>query len=159
MLGLTHFDQALATRASKATGRLYALVELVETLAIAIDLEVDDDPGHCFQEVHDCPNVAIDGRDPTLDLLARHKAGLIEGRIDVPAIPRLGPLRRGSLQEVNEPWAVLVWAVLLGSALHGEKRSPRLEDAVHFSRTDRKSTRLNSSHTVISYAVFCLKQK
>src|SRR5256885_10987683 len=27
------------------------------------------------------------------------------------------------------------------------------------SRTDRKSTRLNSSHLVISYAVFCLKKK
>src|SRR5438034_5813991 len=27
------------------------------------------------------------------------------------------------------------------------------------SSTDRKSTRLNSSHTVISYAVFCLKKK
>src|SRR5260221_7886399 len=27
------------------------------------------------------------------------------------------------------------------------------------SYTDRKSTRLNSSHTVISYAVFCLKKK
>src|SRR5436190_18016902 len=27
------------------------------------------------------------------------------------------------------------------------------------SREDRKSTRLNSSHTVISYAVFCLKKK
>src|SRR5437588_3254413 len=27
------------------------------------------------------------------------------------------------------------------------------------SRPDRKSTRLNSSHTVISYAVFCLKKK
>src|SRR5260221_9017573 len=27
------------------------------------------------------------------------------------------------------------------------------------TRTDRKSTRLNSSHTVISYAVFCLKKK
>ena len=26
-------------------------------------------------------------------------------------------------------------------------------------RSDRKSTRLNSSHTVISYAVFCLKKK
>src|SRR5260221_952113 len=26
-------------------------------------------------------------------------------------------------------------------------------------KTDRKSTRLNSSHTVISYAVFCLKKK
>src|SRR5438034_5221533 len=44
-----------------------------------------------------------------------------------------------------------------------------LETAVHFKRTpsemlawlpgDRKSTRLNSSHTVISYAVFCLKKK
>src|SRR5260221_6604907 len=29
-------------------------------------------------------------------------------------------------------------------------------DGVH---ADRKSTRLNSSHTVISYAVFCLKKK
>src|SRR5438034_5771475 len=27
------------------------------------------------------------------------------------------------------------------------------------SARDRKSTRLNSSHTVISYAVFCLKKK
>src|SRR5258708_24177724 len=26
-------------------------------------------------------------------------------------------------------------------------------------RTDRKSTRLNSSHQIISYAVFCLKKK
>src|SRR5438034_8808679 len=30
----------------------------------------------------------------------------------------------------------------------------------HFiPKSDRKSTRLNSSHTVISYAVFCLKKK
>src|SRR5436190_7209398 len=28
-----------------------------------------------------------------------------------------------------------------------------------FDQRDRKSTRLNSSHTVISYAVFCLKKK
>src|SRR6185436_20885865 len=27
------------------------------------------------------------------------------------------------------------------------------------SRRDRKSTRLNSSHQIISYAVFCLKKK
>ena len=27
------------------------------------------------------------------------------------------------------------------------------------TRVDRKSTRLNSSHVVISYAVFCLKKK
>src|SRR5438876_4650218 len=30
---------------------------------------------------------------------------------------------------------------------------------VNLSRTDRKSTRLNSSHPSISYAVFCLKKK
>src|SRR5438034_7226346 len=30
---------------------------------------------------------------------------------------------------------------------------------VRFPVGDRKSTRLNSSHTVISYAVFCLKKK
>src|SRR2546427_5440054 len=28
-----------------------------------------------------------------------------------------------------------------------------------FTRVDRKSTRLNSSHSQISYAVFCLKKK
>src|SRR5256885_17221151 len=31
--------------------------------------------------------------------------------------------------------------------------------AEYFAKTDRKSTRLNSSHLVISYAVFCLKKK
>src|SRR5258708_19453410 len=28
-----------------------------------------------------------------------------------------------------------------------------------YNETDRKSTRLNSSHQIISYAVFCLKKK
>src|SRR5436190_9559917 len=36
-------------------------------------------------------------------------------------------------------------------------RTPRVMQAS--IRIDRKSTRLNSSHTVISYAVFCLKKK
>src|SRR2546429_7226339 len=31
------------------------------------------------------------------------------------------------------------------------------QSRVDFERTDRKSTRLNSSHGYISYAVFCLK--
>src|SRR5256885_4645890 len=38
-----------------------------------------------------------------------------------------------------------------GWAIARETRRPR--------RSDRKSTRLNSSHLVISYAVFCLKKK
>src|SRR5256885_7275632 len=32
-------------------------------------------------------------------------------------------------------------------------------DGHHMALKDRKSTRLNSSHLVISYAVFCLKKK
>src|SRR5947209_13379048 len=36
---------------------------------------------------------------------------------------------------------------------------PRQAAAVGALRTDRKSTRLNSSHANISYAVFCLKKK
>src|SRR5476649_1946862 len=37
------------------------------------------------------------------------------------------------------------------------RAQPRHHTNTH--RQDRKSTRLNSSHTVISYAVFCLKKK
>src|SRR5688572_31867349 len=33
------------------------------------------------------------------------------------------------------------------------------EDALRRTEQDRKSTRLNSSHSQISYAVFCLKKK
>src|SRR5438034_7664321 len=41
------------------------------------------------------------------------------------------------------------------------RRTGRLRprDRRHRPPEDRKSTRLNSSHTVISYAVFCLKKK
>src|SRR5438132_7209289 len=35
----------------------------------------------------------------------------------------------------------------------------QIDDPESGTREDRKSTRLNSSHTVISYAVFCLKKK
>src|SRR2546426_2576159 len=38
-----------------------------------------------------------------------------------------------------------------------EARAPPLRDSTVTG--DRKSTRLNSSHLVISYAVFCLKKK
>src|SRR2546422_2597579 len=47
----------------------------------------------------------------------------------------LRPVGKGQADEVSRGW-------------HG-----------HLRRTDRKSTRLNSSHGYISYAVFCLKKK
>src|SRR3712207_4838378 len=41
----------------------------------------------------------------------------------------------------------------------GEIGRPVTVRAHAFSKSDRKSTRLNSSHANISYAVFCLKKK
>src|SRR5256885_4157493 len=51
-----------------------------------------------------------------------------------------------------------------GHRRHGELRSAKADartgGGLHRRRrADRKSTRLNSSHLVISYAVFCLKKK
>src|SRR5438552_14298687 len=44
------------------------------------------------------------------------------------------------------------------SSICGERPSARTP-ALFTSTRDRKSTRLNSSHQIISYAVFCLKKK
>src|SRR5436305_10734525 len=51
-------------------------------------------------------------------------------------------------------------AVIVDVREKDEWDEEHIPDAVHMSRgTDRKSTRLNSSHVRISYAVFCLKKK
>src|SRR3712207_8392538 len=68
--------------------------------------------------------------------------------------------------------AVLIRLGVEVKADHGEARGFELSETVHqlvertegheipFDTTaDRKSTRLNSSHANISYAVFCLKKK
>src|SRR5437867_6360386 len=44
------------------------------------------------------------------------------------------------------------------NAVGGDYENPGRAYAVH-RQQDRKSTRLNSSHRTISYAVFCLKKK
>src|SRR5438105_10511399 len=55
------------------------------------------------------------------------------------------------------------WDIPAGGG-SSSKASTRLRNAVSYrtglpGREDRKSTRLNSSHEWISYAVFCLKKK
>src|SRR3712207_6901036 len=47
----------------------------------------------------------------------------------------------------------------LGGAPAGDRAQDRPELRVAAAPADRKSTRLNSSHANISYAVFCLKKK
>src|SRR2546430_9983431 len=47
-----------------------------------------------------------------------------------------------------------------GGDLHGNGNAIHLHRGMHLpGARDRKSTRLNSSHSQISYAVFCLKKK
>src|SRR5438132_10510213 len=46
-----------------------------------------------------------------------------------------------------------------GEAHGSGGRNHSSRHSIEHARGDRKSTRLNSSHTVISYAVFCLKKK
>src|SRR5690625_5677176 len=43
--------------------------------------------------------------------------------------------------------------------MDAEVRAGKLDAEVFQASRDRKSTRLNSSHVAISYAVFCLKKK
>src|SRR5256885_13256147 len=50
-----------------------------------------------------------------------------------------------------------VWEEAPSAAISEATRAALCESALRLA--DRKSTRLNSSHLVISYAVFCLKKK
>src|SRR5688572_30907170 len=58
-----------------------------------------------------------------------------------------------SLRSPGQPWREVVDGVMV-------YRVPRLTVFAKLPEgKDRKSTRLNSSHSQISYAVFCLKKK
>src|SRR5438034_7902066 len=56
------------------------------------------------------------------------------------------------------PYTTLFRSVAARLGRHGSPGRPAVEPLCRPGE-DRKSTRLNSSHTVISYAVFCLKKK
>src|SRR2546426_1541447 len=71
---------------------------------------------------------------------------------------RPGPMRRHPLLAAAEPGPDLIPHLDAIAAL--ARPSPMVTvPAGWFLMGDRKSTRLNSSHLVISYAVFCLKKK
>src|SRR5256885_3478081 len=60
----------------------------------------------------------------------------------------------------NEERVIEMLARTIGNLTGGIiERLPALEESAFTVPLDRKSTRLNSSHLVISYAVFCLKKK
>src|SRR3712207_6985257 len=66
--------------------------------------------------------------------------------------------RSKGLRDVQPPSEEMVWRLIRGArAVAGPSFAAWLQVAAHTG--DRKSTRLNSSHANISYAVFCLKKK
>src|SRR2546430_9578714 len=70
-------------------------------------------------------------------------------RLQLALLPALRLLGGGPLLRVQ-----------LGLLLLAQRLKPRLGFLLHLlEEGDRKSTRLNSSHSQISYAVFCLKKK
>src|SRR5947207_11761036 len=75
-------------------------------------------------------------------------------------------LFRSDLRECDHPESSVLEAALSRSAREADTRQPTEAEKCSLvnwmwlsAHQDRKSTRLNSSHTVISYAVFCLKKK
>src|SRR5438132_9732290 len=57
------------------------------------------------------------------------------------------------------PYTTLFRSLFLGPLIIAVLLAIALATLTGAFLVDRKSTRLNSSHTVISYAVFCLKKK
>src|SRR2546430_13105128 len=65
-----------------------------------------------------------------------------------------------STELVNEGFGVNQMVYFLAKALNADAGWTCVEEPeIHLHPSDRKSTRLNSSHSQISYAVFCLKKK
>src|SRR3989449_1232053 len=78
------------------------------------------------------------------------------------AIPALLPAQAGQfLVRLGRDTLALERYTRTADRLEGEQvvRSPRTVHRLYTATLDRKSTRLNSSHGYISYAVFCLKKK
>src|SRR2546426_9351000 len=67
--------------------------------------------------------------------------------------PEGRPVRKRHATARQRPRALLSEVLSRGDAVHRLRYRDGVPDP------DRKSTRLNSSHLVISYAVFCLKKK
>src|SRR5256885_6834547 len=70
-----------------------------------------------------------------------------------------GPVHRARLAAREDAPAAQDQIRIRGARQRGRTRGAGGEHQRNARGGDRKSTRLNSSHLVISYAVFCLKKK
>src|SRR2546427_9219059 len=67
--------------------------------------------------------------------------------------------RSGAVPAAGADAASGLAAGRMGTAAEGARAAGTEDEAAPVPARDRKSTRLNSSHSQISYAVFCLKKK
>src|SRR5438132_1889131 len=119
-------------------------------LRAAAEVEMNADPLHMVSREELVAGVR--GADVLFCLLHdRVDAGVLE------ANPRLGLVASMAITPANVDVAAATTRGIPVTVI-----PPLVTEAtadVAFALLDRKSTRLNSSHTVISYAVFCLKKK
>src|SRR5438034_7681423 len=96
---------------------------------------------------------------PHLDALLPHSAGKLDALLilffDEDIVPAQGLRNAGRTTGHGEERNTRRHD---GAKSYGTTRLAPTHRATHHAPSDRKSTRLNSSHTVISYAVFCLKK-
>src|SRR6266487_5932222 len=76
-----------------------------------------------------------------------------------PAAPPPDGVERRSRERVTLELAGLCLGLVDQPPVVSRPRLPEPDALAELARQDRKSTRLNSSHPSISYAVFCLKKK
>src|SRR5438034_4410247 len=96
-------------------------------------------------------SIVITAMEDAIQKAARSRYGS-ETEVRAEINPKTGEMRLSRLLLVVDQVENDATQIALEDA---KKRNPECD----LRRIDRKSTRLNSSHTVISYAVFCLKTK
>src|SRR5690554_2072184 len=107
-----------------------------------------------FDNKYGCKESLVDAIRRATDIMMAGKVAVVAGYGDVgkgSAASLRGAGARVIVTEIDPICALQ--AAMDGYAVK------KMEDAVKEANIDRKSTRLNSSHVRISYAVFCLKKK
>src|SRR6266508_6974867 len=138
------------------------LLTAVFAFGIALQVEVEHRQIACNLEtllfLRQCCEQLANKTDAKFSALS-----ILERSVDCLKAKVLAPIR----ETLRHPGEEVLACLLQVCHLRGETRTKRFPDLppccqglgrFRFRREDRKSTRLNSSHVAISYAVFCLKK-
>src|SRR5574341_160669 len=99
------------------------------------------------------PQAITDAAFPTLSYLKKYKTDNRGAYTGVPRYQGAGSDRQSRTRDPETGEIVQVSSAVIG---YFDRQGGRFPFCRATAFTDRKSTRLNSSHQLISYAVFCL---